>query len=198
MFLPMGWWMFPTDATGVMGKISAGPRVVSGSYERQYRRTLPALRRGPNGEAIYLGINEGYQHSKRVLSYKGSQPETNNQRGWRDNYGSYTKSGIRSSRQGFYPLHGAPRYPTRGIVGVNYLDIGFQTMVEQFELEYGKMFLRWLESATNTQKTSSPAGQGVVNYILSLNLKPDDPVRLKTEFIEKHSRNYGFKHYYNP
>lgn len=182
MFLPAGFWNF------VQGKISAGPRVPAGGEERLHSTNF-----GDEGGKVNFGVihgvsgpthrrrvhgklpgGESYTTEREFPTLKGAQPVFNNKRGWRDNYGSYTKSGVRSSRQGFYPLSGAPRYPTRGIVGVNYLDIGFKTLVERFELEYENVVKDWVRSATSGQRSKSPAGKAVVKYVLSLD--PHAPI----------------------
>jgi len=186
MFLPVGFWQW------IGGKISSGPLKPGIHYERRYNRKVPATGRNQFGEPIMLGGMASFPSKEMytVLSKRGGQPEHNYKRGWGDNHGPFREGGIRMSQQGFFPLSGSPKYPTAGVVGLNYLDYGLRTMVSMFDWEYQKVLLKWIDLARTESKGESDAGQAVFQYFLDL--PKDAPLKMK--FAEK-ELTFGAREY---
>lgn len=57
--------------------------------------------------------------------------------------------GVRSSRQGFYPTRSNKRYPTRGVVGAQFMDAGFRALRDNLDLVYAQMANDMIQDATN-------------------------------------------------
>lgn len=182
MFLPAGFWKM------IEGKISSGPLVSGQKYDKRYSRSFTEVLRHPvTGQPVAV-TGRRLGQPQEVQAKRGGQPPYIKKRGWRfgrggdeNSYGSYRKSGIRVSRQGFYPMDKTPRYPTRGVVGVNIFDFGLKAMVREFEYTYERLVLDWVRDAyRSTKETSGRAGKA---FMAVLNLDPKDPMHV--EFIEK-------------
>lgn len=194
MFMPAGFWKF------VEGKISSGPLVPGAKGKpRQYLRGAGVTAKNPTTGEIFIrrgGTMSGPKGDRTghyiVQGMKGGQPNFIKKRGWRfgrggddEAHGSYRKSGVRVSRQGFYPMDKAPRYPTRGVVGTNILDWGLKAMVKEFESRYEDLISNWVKVATDSTKSTSPAGNAILQYVLEYTLVVDPKKIYNVKFIEK-------------
>lgn len=55
-----------------------------------------------------------------------------------------TGAGVRGA---FYPLGRSAVYPTRGIIGRNYIDVGLEALVKEFPTVYAGVFRQWIDEA---------------------------------------------------
>ncbi len=161
MFLPAGFWNF------VEGKIGgfAAPRV-----PKQPARKMEGVKTSSTEELTHTRSYRGAYHGSYNKEYPnlvaGTVSATKGRR--RNKWGgggSFTKSGIRYSRDAFYPLAGGARYPTRGIIGANYLDGGLRALVQEFPHVYDDLLVGMIQDAEGKRFPGGHAGTTAANLI---------------------------------
>lgn len=153
MFLPPGFWTF------IGGRIDKQGRDVSTNFEApanmgrrldfEERRKSPAevlAERRARRAAGTLGdssLSRAEQNVELISSFK--IVTRGRDRKWGRNYGPLKRrsgalkgraGGIRKSQQMFSPTRKGPMVPTKGVVGVNFLDAGFKALSDHADTVY--------------------------------------------------------------